>query len=579
MVNSLPALYSMLGHHAFVSGGTAWQMIRWDRVMRSVKSLQNRIVKATQAGKWRKVNALQRILSRSYAAKLLAVRRVTENSGQRTAGIDGQRWNTPQAKFEAIAQLQNRAYRAKPVRRIYIPKPNGKKRPLGIPTMGDRAMQALHLLTLDPISETLADANSYGFRPYRCCADAIARCFDMINKKDAPQWILEGDIKGCFDNISHQWMQENIPLSQKVLGQWLKAGYFEKQTFFPSEAGTPQGAIISPCLANMVLDGLQQVIDQASGVKYWGRQEPKRRINPHHVHLIRYADDFVVICSDRAILEQRIKPAIEAFLAQRGLELSEEKTCLTHINEGFDFLSQNIRKYKNKLLIKPSRKSIHRFLQKVKEIIKKHTASKTIDLLRELAPAIRGWAMYHRHVVSKATFSKVDHQIWQMLWRWPYRRHAHRKNLKWIKTRYFMRYKGRDWTFFANDEHGNLNTIFRASDIPIRRHVKIKGRANPYDASQEMYFEQRSDQLMQHKLVGKRMITFIYRRQQGLCPVCQQKITEQTGWNAHHLTPKYLGGQWSAENLVLLHPVCHVQVHQNPVVAAALASKAGVKCA
>ena len=291
MVNSLPALYSMLGHHAFVSGGTAWQMIRWDRVMRSVKSLQNRIVKATQAGKWRKVNALQRILSRSYAAKLLAVRRVTENSGQRTAGIDGQRWNTPQAKFEAIAQLQNRAYRAKPVRRIYIPKPNGKKRPLGIPTMGDRAMQALHLLTLDPISETLADANSYGFRPYRCCADAIARCFDMLAKKDAPQWILEGDIKGCFDNISHQWMQENIPLSQKVLGQWLKAGYFEKQTFFPSEAGTPQGAIISPCLANMVLDGLQQVIDQASGVKYWGRQEPKRRINPHHVHLIRYADD------------------------------------------------------------------------------------------------------------------------------------------------------------------------------------------------------------------------------------------------------------------------------------------------
>ncbi|MEZ5041138.1 MAG: group II intron maturase-specific domain-containing protein [Saprospiraceae bacterium] len=326
----------------------------------------------------------------------------------------------------------------------------------------------------------------------------------------------------------------------------------------------------------MVLDGLQQAIDQASDVKYWGRQEPKRRINPHHVHLIRYADDFVVTCSDRTILEQRIKPAIEAFLAKRGLELSEAKTHLTPINKGFDFLSQNIRKYKGKLLIKPSAKSVQRFLQKVKEIIKKHTTSKTVDLLRELAPVIRGWAIYHRHIVAKATFSKVDHHIWQMLWRWSYRRHAHCKNKKWIKNRYFMRYKGRDWTFFARDEHGNLITIFEASSIPIRRHIKIRDQCNPYDASQEVYFEQRSDQLMQQKLVGKRMITYLYKRQQGLCPICQQKITEQTGWNAHHLTPKYLGGKWLTENLVLLHPVCHVQVHQNPVVAAALTTKVGV---
>ena len=202
MSNCLPAFYSMLGHHAFAIGTKAWQLIRWDRVISSVKSLQSRIVKAVQASKWRKVKALQRILSRSYAAKLLAVRRVTENSGQRTAGIDRQIWDTPQAKFEAVAHLQSRGYKAKAVRRIYIPKSNGSKRPLGIPTMSDRAMQALHLLTLDPISETLADANSYGFRSYRCCADAIARCFDMLAKKDAPRWILEGDIKGCFDHSS-----------------------------------------------------------------------------------------------------------------------------------------------------------------------------------------------------------------------------------------------------------------------------------------------------------------------------------------------------------------------------------------
>lgn len=213
MASYLPAQYSVLGHSAPVTGKTAWQFIRWEVVERQVKALQARIVKAVQSGRWNKAKVLQGILSHSCAGKLLAIRRVTENSGHRTAGIDslprtqrvgGQTWDTPLAKSMAIEQLQNKGYRAKPVRRIYIPKPNGKKRPLGIPTMRDRAMQALHLLTLDPISETLADANSYGFRSHRSCADAIARCFDILAKKNAPQWILEGDIKGCFDNISHQ---------------------------------------------------------------------------------------------------------------------------------------------------------------------------------------------------------------------------------------------------------------------------------------------------------------------------------------------------------------------------------------
>ena len=560
-----------------MTGKTAWQFIRWEVVERQVKALQARIVKAVQSGRWNKAKVLQGTLSRSYAGKLLAIRRVTENSGHRTAGIDGQTWDTPLAKFMAIEQLQNKGYRAKPVRRIYIPKPNGKKRPLGIPTMRDRAMQALHLLTLDPISETLADANSYGFRSHRSCADAIARCFDILAKKNAPHWILECDIRGCFDNISHQWMLDHIPMDKRMLRQWLKAGFFEKQQFFPTEAGSPQGAIISPCLANMVLDGLQAAISQASAVKYWGRQEPKRCINPHHVHLIRYADDFVVTCSNPALLEQKVKPAIQAFLAERGLELSEEKTRLTHIRQGFDFLSQNVRKYKEKLLIKPSRKSIRNFLQKVKQLIIKFRAANAADLLTHLAPLIRGWTMYHRHVVAKYTFNYVDHRIWQMLWKWAYRRHAHQKGRGWIKRRYFMRYRGRDWTFFAHDLHGNLITIFQASDVPIQRHVKIRDRANPYDPQDETYFEQRKDYLMANKLAGKRMISYLYQRQKGLCPHCQQKITEQTGWNAHHLAPKHMGGKWVSENLVLMHPVCHVQVHQQPVTAAALAIKAGVK--
>lgn len=286
--------------------------------------------KGSNAGRWNKVKVLQGILTRSFAAKLLAIRRVTENSGKRTAGIDNELWNTPIAKAKATSELDILGYHASAVRRIYIPKSNGKLRPLGIPTMKDRAMQALLLLGLDPVSESMADPNSYGFRPHRSCADAIARCFSMLAKPDAPEWILEGDIKGCFDNISHDWMLQNIPVDKKILQQWLKAGYMEKQQLFPTEQGTPQGSVISPTLANMVLDGLEMAIDQAAGVKHWGKTAPKRRINPNHIHLIRYADDFVVTCSDKSLLEHKIKPAITSFLAARGLELSEEKTLITH---------------------------------------------------------------------------------------------------------------------------------------------------------------------------------------------------------------------------------------------------------
>ena len=294
-------------------------------------------MKAVRAAKRRKVKALQRILSRSYAAKLLAIRRVTENSGKRTAGIDGELWNTPKSKIEAIGRLSLKGYKPLPVRRINIPKPNGKRRPLGIPSMRDRAMQALHLLTLDPISETLADPNSYGFRPYRSCADAIARCFSILSKKDGPQWILEGDIKGCFDHISHDWLLKHIPVNKSVIRKWLKAGYLEKGQWYPAAEGTPQGSVISPVLANRVLDGLEDAIDRACGVKHWGRKDPKRRINPQHIHLIRYADDFVVTTSNKELLLNTIKPAIEAFLAERGLMFSETKTLITHIDQGLRF--------------------------------------------------------------------------------------------------------------------------------------------------------------------------------------------------------------------------------------------------
>ena len=560
----------MFGNYAFLSENQAWQSIKWGAVEFAVKFLQNRIVKAVEAKKWRKVKALQAILTKSFAAKLLAIRRITENSGKRTAGIDGQLWNNPKAKFSAIGALKSKGYKAKAVKRITIPKSNGKRRPLGIPTIHDRAMQALFLLALDPISETTADYNSYGFRPYRSCADAIARCFSILAKKDAPKWILEGDIKGCFDNISHEWMLENIPIDKTILTKWLKAGYMENQSLFPTKQGTPQGSVISPTLANLVLDGLEMAIDEACHIKHWGKENPKRRINARGIHFIRYADDFVVTCDNKHTLENIVKPTIVRFLKERGLELSQEKTLLTHIDQGFDFLGQNVRKYNNKLLIKPSSKNVKTFLDKIYQAIKERTAAPAIDVVQKLAPMIRGWAMYHRHIVAKQTFQAVDHAIWQMLWNWSIRRHKRKKNLHWVKAKYFIRHQGKDWTFFATNQDGDKETIFKASDIAIQRHPKIKANANPYSKDWEMYFEGRNDELMLNKLAGKRMMRYLYDRQNGCCPICQQKITSITGYNTHHIIEKHQGGKWIAENLVLLHPVCHIQVHQHPNLAAAL---------
>lgn len=538
-----------------------WQLIDWEQANSIVKKLQRRIVKAVKAGQWKKVRNLQRLLSRSTSAKALAVRRVTENRGKRTAGIDKVVWETPKAKVQAITELDCKQYKAKPVRRIKIPKSNGKWRPLGIPTMKDRAMQALHLLTLDPISETLADWNSYGFRPYRSCADAIARCHHLLSKQRSAVWILEGDIKGCFDHISHEWLLNHIPMEKGVLNQWLKAGYLEKEQLFPSREGTPQGSIISPTLANMTLDDMEDYIDHALQIKRLGKHG--RHLNPHQIHLVRYADDFIVTANNKEVLADEVKPLIEAFLSERGLSLSVEKTHLTHIDQGFDFLGQTIRKFNGKLLIKPSKKSIKALLEKVKQTISKHRTAKTVHLIYELNPILRGWAMYHRHVSAKRTFSYVDYRVYWMIWNWAKRRHPN-KNTAWVLRKYYTPYKGLQFTFHAYDED-RFVPLTQIGKVSIQRHIKIKGGANPYDANDEIYFEKRADQIIVNKLNGRKLLTKLFRRQGGRCPHCNQKITTSTGWNAHHLVPKHLGGKYCYDNLILLHPVCHRQVHAQDI--------------
>ena len=472
---------------ALETATVAWQFIDWTKARQEVKSLQSRIVKAIKQGRYNKAKSLQWLLTHSLSAKLLAVKRVTENKGKYTPGIDGELWLSPLKKMMAAESLKRKGYKAKPLRRVYILKKNGKQRPLGIPTMYDRAMQALYLMALDPISETLSDSCSYGFRPKRGCADAIARCFIHLSRVNSATWVLEGDIKGCFDHISHQWLLDNIPTDKLVLKQWLAAGFIDNKRLFPTEEGTPQGGIISPVLANMTLDGLQRTINHALNIRT-GKGDGKRQ-NIHKVHLVRYADDFIVTGNSVEVLHT-VKPVIEAFLASRGLMLSPEKTHITHIDHGFDFLGQNIRKYKGTLLIKPSKGSVKSIMSKIKDVINKNKGSSPDALIRQLNPIIRGWCNYHRNVASSFIFPKIDSYVWLRLWSWAIRRHS-KKGSRWVRAKYFKTVGNSKWAFSGIDKHGRYVSIYRAYNTVIKRHVLINGDANPYDTEWFEYFAKR----------------------------------------------------------------------------------------
>jgi RNA-directed DNA polymerase len=539
----------------------AWHQINWRHAERNVRRLQTRIAQATQAGKWGKVKALQRLLTHSLSGKALAVRRVTENTGKRTPGVDGETWKTPEQKARAIHRLQQRGYHPRPLRRIYIPKSNGAQRPLSIPTMRDRAMQALYLLALDPVAETTADPNSYGFRRGRSAADAIEACFIALCKNDRAKWILEGDIKSCFDQISHEWILAHIPMDKAILKKWLKAGYMENRRLFPTEEGTPQGGICSPVIANMVLDGLEPIL--TSHFSKTSRSGRRAKVN-----LIRYADDFCITGSSKELLEQEVKPLVEQFLRERGLQLSAEKTVITHIEQGFDFLGQTVRKYqrgkRTKFFITPSKKNIKTFLAKIRKYIKESRDLTAGELIAELNPQIRGWALYHRHVVSGEIFHAGDHEIFKAIWSWAQRRHRN-KTRWWIKEKYFPETGPNRWVFTGvlKNEEGQTKVVrlLAASSVRIERHTKIRAEANPYDPTWEPYFEKRLDVQMVGTLKGKRWLLHLWKEQSGLCPVCQQKITKITGWHSHHVLWRSKGGSDGAENRVLLHPTCHQQVH------------------
>jgi RNA-directed DNA polymerase len=478
---------TQLSTGASTANAEDWDAINWQKAKADVRRLQIRIAKAYREKKYNKAKSLQWILTHSRCAKLLAVKRVTSNQGAKTPGVDKVKWSTSKQKINAVLSLRRHGYKALPLRRIQIPKKQkGQYRPLSIPTMECRAMQALYLLALEPIAESISDQNAYGFRPKRCAADAIRRCFLALAKKGSAEYILEADLKACFDNISHEWLLKNVPMDKRMLKSWLKAGFISDNQYFDTHSGTAQGGIISPTLLNIVLSGLEKAA-LSTFSKYRNRQ--------HKVYLSIYADDFIITGASREVLEKRVKPEVEKFLSDRGLTLSQEKTKITHIDDGFDFLGSNIRKYNGKLIIKPTKEGINTFLRGIQATIKSHPTVKAENLIRILNPKIRGWTNYHRHSCAKKTFGYIEHRIFGMLWQWAKRRHPN-KGLRWVRRKYFRSRGLRNWVFSAKvkgkDGTSSYLDLVNAGAVKIQRHTKIKADATPFDPKFVEYFVQRA---------------------------------------------------------------------------------------
>ena len=376
------------------------------------------------------------------------------------------------------------------------------------------------------------------------------------------RWLLARDIQRgggggqsvewFFDNFGHGWLESHIPMDKKVLSGWLKAGYVESGKLFPTEAGTPQGGIASPTIANVALDGLEAVLTERFG-------STAKSMNQFRVRLVRYADDFIITGNSKELLEREVKPCVEAFLAARGLELSQEKTRITHISEGFDFLGQNVRKYDGKLLIKPSARNVKAFLDKVRETIRANRSTKQEALIDLLNPMIRGWANYHRHVVAKRTYAAVDSHIWQALWRWARRRHPN-KSCGWVRRKYFRTLDHQHWVFAVATRGYNgeprILALLSATETRIVRHVRVKSDANPFDPVWDFYFAQRQRSRMLQRLQDRSFPKRLWQRQEGICPGCGQLIDDEDQWLIRLVVPIKAGGTRSLANLKMLHSTC-----------------------
>ncbi len=535
-----------------------WNRVKWRKALRTVKRLRQRVFRATQEGNLRKIRSLQRLLMRSYSNILVSVRRVTQvNQGKNTSGVDKLVVKTPKARGLLVDILGKFIpWKPYPTRRVYIPKPNGKQRPLGIPSIIDRCLQAIVKNALEPHWEAKFEGISYGFRPGRSAHDAISKIFVAASPHRTKKWVVDADIKGCFDNIAHEPLINaigNFP-ARKLIHLWLKAGYVDNGVFYDTKMGTPQGGIISPLLANIALHGMEKAL----GVKYNKRGESNgKRI------LVRYADDFVVFCESKEDAVQ-IREILNNWLNQRGLLLSEEKTRIVHLKDGFDFLGFNVRHYKVsntttgwKLLIKPSKKSVQKIREKLRQIWLKHKGHNVAVLIKKLNPIIRGWANYFRIGVSSETFSALDHWMFRRESRYVKRMHP-QKNNKWRENRYWGRLnlEKEDRWVFGDKNTGNI--LLKFSWFNIERHTLVQKTASPDDPSLNRYWEQRYKEKSKDLIPSFQKVA---KKQSYKCPVCGDTLFNNEEIQLHHTIPKNKGGTDRYSNLTLLHLFCHQQIH------------------
>jgi RNA-directed DNA polymerase len=551
-----------------------WNEIPWKKIQRKIFKLQKRIYKAASRGNQVLAKGLQKILLKSYYAKLLAVRQVTQlNRGKNTAGVDGVKSLPPSKRMELAKNLKL-TNKAKAVRRVWIPKPGkDEKRPLGIPTVEDRARQTLVKMALEPYWEAKFEGTSYGFRPGRSTHDAVARIYMVINHK--PNYVLDADISKCFDEINHTYLLKKLQCTTPVRKQvkaWLKAGIMDKGAFEKPVAGTPQGGVISPLLANIALDGMIRDIENSITTRKKGQ---KSWASP--IRIIRYADDFVVLHPELEVI-YKAKEAIETWLKPVELELKPEKTRICHtlnamsipeseaiIPAGFDFLGFNIRQYpvgrhhsgksggiKSELLgfktlIRPSKKAIKAHHAALKAVIKSHRTTSQARLIGNLNPIIRGWANYYSGVASKETFSSEDYIMWSMLRAWTVSRRG-RKNKAYAIKKYFRMGRHGKWTFATADGL----TLWKHADVEIKRHTLIQPDKSPYDGDWVYWSNRRRTDIETPTRVAK-----LLKKQKGICPHCGQYFTSSDLLEVDHITPRSKGGKDEYKNLQLLHVHCH----------------------
>lgn len=542
---------------------TDWDTVDWRRAHRIVRNLRSRIFRATRAGEVKKVRSLQKLMLRSYSNILLSVRRVTQtNAGKRTPGVDNILVKTPRARGELVDRLSSfQPWQSKPVRRVYILKSNGKQRPLGIPTIPDRCLQAMVKNALEPEWEARFEGSSYGFRPGRGCQDAIAKIYQLCRPHKRKKWILDTDIKGAYDNIDHSFLLKSIGQApgRELVRQWLKAGVMEERVFHETPLGTPQGGVISPLLLNVALHGMEGAL----GVRYNTKGEIKGKRA-----VVRYADDEIVCCESLRDA-QCAKEDFTAWLAERGLSLSEEKTRIVHLTEGFDFLGFTIRHFPcpqttrtgYKLLIRPSKKSVNALRRKLREAWRELKGHSIQAVLWRLNPIIRGWANYYRTVVSTRTFSYLDHWMYRRAMRYARRMHPN-KSKKWLTERYWGQLnpeRNDRWVFGDKhpDKHGRFHYLLKFSWFKIVRHTLVKGTSSPDDASLREYWWARQKVNIRHLSASD---VDLANEQDWACPICGEELINGEPLERHHLIARAEGGSEAYGNRVLIHLYCHQQV-------------------